>query len=445
MSSRNEATPSHSRSARPSEPLPAGANRKAIRQQLRRVLESPPFRTSKRYPAFLSHVVEKALQGNTEELKERALGIEVFHRDPLYDTSSDPVVRITAGEVRKRLAQYYADVGHGSEIRIELAPGSYVPEFYDPAGEKASPNRGPANLSNEDPAVEVSGTLPQFATQHLERLTNNRWRLLVPILCLILGFAVGAAAIHMHSAEASAPPTALDEFWHPLVGTPRAVWLCVGQTYVTRIALNPNASRIGVHNASDSPFYLTTDGQTAYPALNLPDTTVLAQVAGLLQRQDKNYSVHDEAGTTFSNLATGPSVLIGSFDNDWAIRISDPLRFHFQMNREAGQEWIADREKPSEKIGLRPITIAETNAKDAYAIISRVRAPSVGQMVMVLAGLSADGTQAAGVFVSEPRYLEEFAKHAPHNWQNANLQMVIAAPIVDGSLGPPHIVSSYIW
>src|ERR1019366_3562142 len=62
-------------------------------------------------------------------LKERALGAEVFSRDPDYDTNADPVVRTTASEVRKRIAQYYHEPGHESDIRIELTSGSYTPEF----------------------------------------------------------------------------------------------------------------------------------------------------------------------------------------------------------------------------------------------------------------------------------------------------------------------------
>jgi hypothetical protein len=38
-------------------------------------------------------------------------------------------VRVIAGEVRKRLAQYYYEPEHRGELRIELHPGSYVPEF----------------------------------------------------------------------------------------------------------------------------------------------------------------------------------------------------------------------------------------------------------------------------------------------------------------------------
>ena len=74
-----------------------------VREQLSRLVAHPLFANSKRYPALLTYVVEQTLLGNTSDLKERMIGIEVFGRSPSYDANADPVVRITAGEVRKRL------------------------------------------------------------------------------------------------------------------------------------------------------------------------------------------------------------------------------------------------------------------------------------------------------------------------------------------------------
>src|SRR5438067_10314283 len=111
--------------------------RAAIRQQLERLLANPLFKNSKRYPNLLRYVVEHTLEGNPGELKERNLGVEVFGREPNYDTNADPIVRATAGEIRKRIAQYYHEHGHESEIRIDLSPGSYVPEFEIPAAKPA--------------------------------------------------------------------------------------------------------------------------------------------------------------------------------------------------------------------------------------------------------------------------------------------------------------------
>src|SRR3954467_8535574 len=81
----------------------------AVLTQLDRILATPLFQHSKRYPTFLRYVVEQTIGGVADELKERTLGIAVFRRAPEYDTSADPVVRNTASEVRKRLDEYYSD------------------------------------------------------------------------------------------------------------------------------------------------------------------------------------------------------------------------------------------------------------------------------------------------------------------------------------------------
>ncbi len=76
-----------------------------VREQLERLLAHPLFANSKRYPALLGYTVEQTLLGNAAELKERSIAVEVFGRAPTYDANADPVVRITAGEVRKRLTK----------------------------------------------------------------------------------------------------------------------------------------------------------------------------------------------------------------------------------------------------------------------------------------------------------------------------------------------------
>src|ERR1700733_8089614 len=104
----------------------------AIEAQLRRLLADSHFTQSRRFPSFLRYVVEKTLAGQDDALKERTLGVEIFGRRPDYDTASDPIVRVTAAEIRKRIAQYYQDPGHESELRVSLPPGSYIPQFHWP-------------------------------------------------------------------------------------------------------------------------------------------------------------------------------------------------------------------------------------------------------------------------------------------------------------------------
>src|ERR1700728_2041484 len=110
---------------------PSAEEGAAIHEQLERLLVNPHFSHSRRFPSFLRFVVEQTLSGQMDLLKERTLGIEIFGRDPDYDTSSDPIVRVTAAEIRKRIAQYYQEPGHENELRISLPAGSYVPQFRE--------------------------------------------------------------------------------------------------------------------------------------------------------------------------------------------------------------------------------------------------------------------------------------------------------------------------
>ena len=107
-------------------------------QQLERIVDSKYFRNSKRYPVLLRFVVEQTLAGRSNLLKERTLGMTIFDRDSDYDTNADPIVRVTAGEVRKRIAQYYQEPAHEHEWKIYLPLGSYVPRFLFPTDFTAS-------------------------------------------------------------------------------------------------------------------------------------------------------------------------------------------------------------------------------------------------------------------------------------------------------------------
>jgi hypothetical protein len=100
-----------------------------IRSELTRLLKSDQFKNSKRCQSLLTYLVEEALAGRNDLLKERLVGIHVFGRDPNYDTAEDPVVRNAAIEVRKRLAQFYVESDPGVVLRIHLNAGKYVPEF----------------------------------------------------------------------------------------------------------------------------------------------------------------------------------------------------------------------------------------------------------------------------------------------------------------------------
>ncbi len=102
----------------------------AVLSELECILESAPFRGSRRCCRVLEYSVHHVLKGSSPEgLKERTIGIEALQRPADYDTGEDAIVRVTANEVRKRLAQYYQGAGLSANPVISLPPGAYAVTF----------------------------------------------------------------------------------------------------------------------------------------------------------------------------------------------------------------------------------------------------------------------------------------------------------------------------
>jgi eukaryotic-like serine/threonine-protein kinase len=101
----------------------------AVRNTLRRILESASFVHSPRLQRFLAFLVEETLAGRGGRLKEYVIGLEVFARPATYDPRFDSLVRVEARRLRAALAGYYANDGRDEGIVIELQKGRYVPAF----------------------------------------------------------------------------------------------------------------------------------------------------------------------------------------------------------------------------------------------------------------------------------------------------------------------------
>jgi adenylate cyclase len=104
-----------------------------VRAQIERILTHATFSQAKRLNSLLRYLVEQALTGRADELKEYTLGVEVFGRGTRFDPRLDSIVRVEASKLRSRLTAYYADVGIKDPIVIQLARGSYIPVITRPA------------------------------------------------------------------------------------------------------------------------------------------------------------------------------------------------------------------------------------------------------------------------------------------------------------------------
>lgn len=132
-------------------PPPQGA----IRAELKKILASAAFRGSNRSGSLLEFIVEAALDGRAQYLKEYTLGSDALRRGQDFDPRIDPIVRVEVSRLRARLEQYYAKEGAADQVRISLPKGSYVPQFVA--------------LPEETPAAASPGPV-------LEQARASRWR-----------------------------------------------------------------------------------------------------------------------------------------------------------------------------------------------------------------------------------------------------------------------------
>jgi len=99
------------------------------RAELQAVLRSPLFSRTPTLTHLLSYLCEKTFAGETDQIKEYSVAIDVFDRQESFDQDTDSIVRVQANRLRKRLGEYYASEGAGHAIRITIPVGQYVPSF----------------------------------------------------------------------------------------------------------------------------------------------------------------------------------------------------------------------------------------------------------------------------------------------------------------------------
>jgi hypothetical protein len=412
----------------------------AIREQLQRLLAHPLFANSKRYPALLAYTVEQTLLGNAGELKERSIGMEVFGRAPTYDANADPVVRITAGEVRKRLGLYYYDSAHAGELVIELPVGSYVPVFREPEGYSEPPQEtpDPAAAPIAAPEAVVPTTIaPVEATPQRSPL---RWPIIAGLIvaACTAGIFVGMRIQPPPPVEA---PSNMDRFWEPFLSSPGTTTFCLGEP-----AKNIDMDSI---DSFEAPVAASSEPQKLYVRLHLSgnlalaDVVTLTRAAAALETRHKAFRVVPASEASFAQLREGPIVLIGAFDNIWTLRVTQKLRFGFESKN--GEALLVDRKSGDKTTWSTAWDLPYQKLSKDYAIVARIHDNTTGQPVIIAAGISEEGTEAAGEILYNPVYLNSLLAKAPANWEKMNMEAVIETQVIEGHSGPPNILAVETW
>lgn len=414
------------------------ADSEAVLRELKKVLASPQFCNSKRYPALLGYVVEETLAGRADDLKERTLGVEVFGRPATYDTSLDTVVRYTAGEIRKRLSLYYHEEGRDARIQVHLPVGSYVPEFVCLAPEPSSPE--PSVATVHEPSAPIADQPSAAATSlHLDDDPSvlspadtqqdvaaahrvNHWQLWTVLAILLLSAIAGGVAVNARLAHQS---TAVDDFWEPLVRGSGPTLLCVGGV---------------VFQQNNYSGVITAGKNTDYPFVSMQIAASLPRVSQVLVHENGDYEVQSSASTPITQMRNRPVVLLGGYNNEWTMRLLHPLRYQFSPEP---VESIVDSQKPG--IAWSRDKSQPYSTGDDYALVARFRDATTDGNVVVLAGLGRNGSEAAAQFATSPHYMGLVRDRVGADLKKNNIEVVLKTDVIDGKTGAPAIVAVYTW
>jgi hypothetical protein len=417
--------------------------RQLVRSQLEKIVSDARFTASKRYPYLFRYIVEQTLAGNEDDLKERTLGIEVFHRPPDYDTNADPVVRLCAAEVRKRLAQYYQSPAHAGELRIDLNPGSYVPVFSQSAVDAPVVERIPGDVLLPE-VIPADVPFKAEQTSQPRRARKSYWPaglIASGVIIAVILVSILVSGSARSGRQSGKQTSAMEEVWSPLLTSSKPILFCVGEKEL----FSPHDSMTQLQSGADDDSSLpaVADKNDFIP---FSDVQILSRFVSLAGAHGHAFRVQNSRTTVSSQLREGPVVLIGALNNDWTLNRTSSLRFHLEgLEGPDRVYWIADTQHPESRAWQVRAQAPRSPVVKDYAIAARFTDESTGQVVLVAAGIAGSGTRAAGEFLTDEASLEQLADGAGVDWGQRNFEVVLSSQVVNGMQGKPKVEAKAFW
>jgi hypothetical protein len=391
--------------------------------------------------------VENALEGRHESLKERIIGVEVFGRKPSYQTEADSVVRVRATEVRKRLSQYYAVGPQIGPYRIEIPPGSYVPQFRMGCCSPAEPEVVPV-----PPAGSPSDSL------RTPSRTMPRWMGAVMLFLLVIAILMltvfRSSAAHPAEASVDRDEKQLESFWKPAMLDPKSVLICIGSpttytytgayqgAWVREHGIDPDSQTQWTIGPQNRPI----PGDAIMPVrseyVGAGDANLAVLISALFSRMDKATEFRLSEETSYSEISDAPTVLIGGFSNRWTMANLSQQPFGFAQR---GVVRLIEERDGQRRQWAAPHLRADGKTNEDFAIVSRLLDSETGKFLVSAAGISSFGSRAAGYFLTRPELLARALDQAPANWQKKNIQFVLKTKVVDNAPTAPEVVAWRVW
>ena len=371
-----------------------------VREELERILASPEFHVSKLCQSFLRYVVENTLAGQSANLKERTIGVEVFGKPTSYDPSEDAGVRVKAGEVRKRLRSYYFSHPAQSKVLIDMPSGTYVPEFR---------------------LIQPSETSVPVKSGSRARTYLLSAAMVVLALAMSLFFWIRTRSV-------SGP---LNQFWAPVFQSHKTALICVAPVPVYT-DLQPGMDE----PPPDKRNFTLIPNQFAA----ISDVNASLDIADMFGRMGEPFKLRIGRDVSYGDLQAGPAVLVGFTYTQWH-EIGENFRYSIDLSR---------RPFGITKNGvLTNWTIKsypdDPNLDEDYAIVSRFFYPDTNDMIVEITGISHYGTQAATELFTNPTLVQQALRNLPAGWERKNIQIVLHVNVISGFPSVPTVVATYSW
>lgn len=417
------------------------AQREAILGETECILTHPSFKNSRRCVALFRHLVHHSLSGEADQFKERTLGIEVFGRVADYDTNADPIVRMTANEIRKRLAQRYQESVHQT-VRIRLAAGNYIPHFDfvpepppDPLVRAFAVQSPQATIPSppENLASEASNHSAKSGSEGRWKSQRIWWGVLSVLVLLLL------AVIFYYQR----PRSEQDKVWEPILRANEPVTVCVGEINALGPRMGAGWADIIARIIANRTFDPTPHDESQLPSVPLVDVRVVGRISSFLGAHHRDSIVRGANRLTLSDLREGPVVLVGEFDNPWSLILLSKFRFHVRVDPATQQEWIEDAQNPTKRDWKGSGLLSYSESSIDYALVTRALDPETGNWVLAVGGLGMHGTEAAADLILDPAYASLLA--TVERSSQRNFQIVLETSVIGGHAGPPVIIKIHTW
>lgn len=373
-----------------------------------RAADSPQFQRSPKLRDFLLFVCERALQNKNDDLKEQNIGFRVFGRRPDYNPAEDNIVRVEARQLRKRLEEYFLAGGKQEEIVITVPKGSYVAHF-----EARTP---PADTSSSDPLQTTLPELPSRAPALRLPWSVWLWRVAAvffAILCFLLWRPSPLGAEFLSSTPAQ--PARQSPLWRQLFNSGHETHVVCADTALVLLQdithrpvslaeyLSRDYSALAPHTGAELDAVVQLLPSKQYTSV--ADLHLIEKLLLINQDSWSRASIRSPRNLHLADFKNDNFVLLGSSRaNPWNELFEPQLNFVWDYDEHYHQPFIRNVSPlPREQKTYRA---AGPNQKsdETYSVIDFLPNLSHTGNVLIIAGATTEGTEAAGEYITNPEF-----------------------------------------